>query len=423
VDQEDIKNTQSQEITKEFDWAGFEALHTAFFFNKKKYVTIQAGRRVGKTYGAFMWLIQECLENVHSGLWVDTAHNNIILYVDLYLKQGTHDTPPIIGDIWYLFDWDPRQKILKFPNGSFIRFGSAERPQLLEGLAYSRVVLNEAGIILKNPNLWDNVIAPMTKGNETQVRIVGTPKGKNKFHTLTQNEAFHSFHITAYQSPHWDTAELDMIKDNVPVDAWQQEYLGQFLDNAAGVFRNIKDCYLPARLTQPIPGRKYGMSVDLAKHKDYTVIYVADIETRDVLYQLRFNQLSWTVIMDRIEETFDEWGCEWCIVDSQGVGDVVFDNLEDRGMNVIPFRFSNSSKNHIIDNLSVAIDKQDIRFYPFESLIKELEVFEYEISPSGNKKYNAPSGFHDDCVISLALLNEAMRSFVPRRKYRGIVID
>ena len=38
-----------------------------------------------------------------------------------------------------------------------------------------------------------------------------------------------------------------------------------------------------------------------------------------------------------------------------------------------------------------------------EALIGELEVFEYEQRPSGLLSYSAPDGYHDDCVMALAL--------------------
>lgn len=41
----------------------------------------------------------------------------------------------------------------------------------------------------------------------------------------------------------------------------------------------------------------------------------------------------------------------------------------------------------------------------WEILTAELKRYEYEISPSGGITYNAPSGYHDDCVMALALAN------------------
>ena len=35
----------------------------------------------------------------------------------------------------------------------------------------------------------------------------------------------------------------------------------------------------------------------------------------------------------------------------------------------------------------------------------EMKRYEYEISAAGRISYNAPSGYHDDCVMALALAN------------------
>jgi hypothetical protein len=41
----------------------------------------------------------------------------------------------------------------------------------------------------------------------------------------------------------------------------------------------------------------------------------------------------------------------------------------------------------------------------WEVLTNEMKRYEYEISSTGRISYNAPSGYHDDCVIALALAN------------------
>jgi len=39
----------------------------------------------------------------------------------------------------------------------------------------------------------------------------------------------------------------------------------------------------------------------------------------------------------------------------------------------------------------------------WEVLTAEMKRYEYETGPTGQISYNAPSGYHDDCVIALAL--------------------
>jgi hypothetical protein len=44
----------------------------------------------------------------------------------------------------------------------------------------------------------------------------------------------------------------------------------------------------------------------------------------------------------------------------------------------------------------------------------ELKIFEYDIGPSGGVRYSAPDGYHDDCVIGLALANWAVFNRIER---------
>ena len=54
-------------------------------------------------------------------------------------------------------------------------------------------------------------------------------------------------------------------------------------------------------------------------------------------------------------------------------------------------------------NLSLGFDKRVITFPENTELLTELEKFGYQFSQNGNVIYAATAGFHDDCVISLAL--------------------
>ncbi|MHC0627253.1 hypothetical protein ACYJ91_28645, partial [Klebsiella pneumoniae] len=69
-----------------------------------------------------------------------------------------------------------------------------------EGFEYDRTVINEAGIVLKKPQLWQNSIEPMTKGINSKVRFIGTPKGKNLFYQLSKKNSdwYKSFKFRAY---------------------------------------------------------------------------------------------------------------------------------------------------------------------------------------------------------------------------------
>ena len=41
----------------------------------------------------------------------------------------------------------------------------------------------------------------------------------------------------------------------------------------------------------------------------------------------------------------------------------------------------------------------------WDVLTAEMKRYEYQIGPSGGITYSAPAGYHDDCVMALALAN------------------
>ena len=61
-----------------------------------------------------------------------------------------------------------------------------------------------------------------------------------------------------------------------------------------------------------------------------------------------------------------------------------------------------ASKMEIIEGLSLAFERGQIKIIPDETLIGELEAYEQEQLASGIR-YSAPDGMHDDTVMSLAM--------------------
>jgi hypothetical protein len=56
--------------------------------------------------------------------------------------------------------------------------------------------------------------------------------------------------------------------------------------------------------------------------------------------------------------------------------------------------------------------------YPAGVIVDELECFEYEYTRTG-VRYSAPEGYHDDCVIALALAVEQRRRLNPAIRGTG----
>jgi hypothetical protein len=70
---------------------------------------------------------------------------------------------------------------------------------------------------------------------------------------------------------------------------------------------------------------------------------------------------------------------------------------------VIGYSLTAASKESLIDNLSMKLEKGEIRLMDLPPQTSELLAYQYELTRGRNAKMNAPSGMHDDCVIALAL--------------------
>lgn len=49
------------------------------------------------------------------------------------------------------------------------------------------------------------------------------------------------------------------------------------------------------------------------------------------------------------------------------------------------------------------IENGQITILQIPKLINELKLYGYKTTSSGNVQYGAPEGYHDDCVVTLAL--------------------
>lgn len=389
------------QINLDWNWKDLERA----FFDKRKYVTISAGRGTGKTRGAFLWLLEELYEpDVRSSVWVDTIQANLDSYVEEHLRGV------ILKDIWSYCHYNSQRKRLILPGDRFIQFVSAERPENAEGFRYHRMVLNEAGLILKKSSLWDNSFEPMTHpkdGVPNKTRLVGTMKGKNKFHELRSinDDEWKDYHFTVYDSPNYNLEDIEKIKRRVPEMVWRQEYLSEALDDAGTVFRNIT-----SQIREPQNKEVDIIAIDLAKHEDFTVITCGNTKNKQVVEIDRFNQIDWTFQKNRIVNIWQRYNKPKIIIDSTGVGDPIFDDLRNAGINIEGYKFTSQSKAELIQGLSLALDNGDIWYPNIPELLHELQVFGYDITLNGNIRYNAPSGMHDDIVISLALFNYKVKT-------------
>jgi hypothetical protein len=153
--------------------------------------------------------------------------------------------------------------------------------------------------------------------------------------------------------------------------------------------------------------------IDLAKSVDWTVIIGMD-KLGNVVHFDRF-QKDWMQTKETILRLPSNIPI---VIDSTGVGDAIVEDLQKKFSQMHGFKFTSVSKQQLLEGLSNAIQTKSIS-YPDGFIRHELEVFEYKFTPTG-VRYSAPQGFHDDCVIALALANKCRNDYKLVGKYHVI---
>jgi len=295
-------------------------------------------------------------------------------------------------------------------------FLSADNPDNIRGFGFQGVVIDEAAAI--PADVWHYVLRPTIAQTLGWAVFVSTPKGHNWFYDLYTRgldpgeEDYASFTFPSKASPYFPAKEWDEARRTLPEDVFRQEYEAEFLEDSAGVFRNIDGCLIREGDTTKYANdakegciRNVVIGCDVAKHTDWTVLIAMDAETGRCFAMERFNQLDWPIQKERILSFVRRYRGR-LILDASGVGDPIFDDLKRVYGDTEPFKFTAVSKTELVQRLIVAVEQRKVSWpSTWEVLTAEMRRYEYAIGPSGGITYNAPAGYHDDCVMALALAN------------------
>jgi hypothetical protein len=370
--------------------------------SRARFRVLRAGRRWGKTKLAAREMIQHALARPGSmNWWVANTYKNVRRGYRMILRQLppsllAKPAPPSTAN----------ELVLQLKNGSTIEFYSGGNPDAMAGEGVDFMIVDEAALIAEN--VWHQILDPTLLDNpQSRALIISTPRGRNWFWELAQrgeNAAFpqyEAFHFTTYDNPYISNAEIDLRRQSMPERLFNQEILAKWIGNAAALI-NMEKVLKVDEMADPRGQLIAG--IDLAKDQDFSVIDVVREEDRMPVYHDRFNDISWPDQKERITETIDMLedlpGVEGVLagVDSTGLGDVVFDDLDALGYDVEAVPFTPSKKQLYVKRL--AADLENKRAFVTCDQVPEFEAFEYKVTPSGNMTYEAGEGSHDDEVAA-----------------------
>jgi hypothetical protein len=367
----------------------------------QKFHVVAVGRQVGKSLMgmnlALWWMINKGPVKV---LWVAPVYSQANK-----VHQELYDAISASG---LVLKNNYGDNSLKLRNGSEILFRSAERYDNIRGLTCDYGILDEAAFIRNEA--WTEAIRPVFAVKGKKVVFISTPKGKNYFYDLYQlglspdHPNYCSYQGSSYDTPYIDPQEILDAKATLPPRIFEQEYLAQFIDGGGEVFQGLDR--IAFRQWPQGSGRVY-CGIDLGRQEDYTVATFLDQSGR-VLEIYRNRQADWSTMTREMLTLIRKWNAT-VMVETNSIGDVLFEQIRQGWQDTHPFTTTGKSKPEIIEGLildmaedRIGIPSKDL--YP--ALYHELSIFSYEYNPrTRHVHYGAPAPHHDDCVMSLAIAN------------------
>lgn len=325
--------------------------------------------------------------------------------------------------------------VLKWYNGAEVTFRSADSPDSIVSRGFNLIIIDEACLIADEKIFTLQILGTARKAG-IKIFMISTPRGKKHWtykYFLKGQDAKETMYLSFTQpfdkNPYYSKVLEQLIKD-IPEWVYRQEYMAEFIEDGDSVFRGIEHVLfgneisfegqqqewelpltdikvktLTGEYKREAADRRFVVGLDLAKSIDYTVLWTMDIDTGDLVYYRRLNKMDYRDVLRISTDVCKKFNHAELIFDATGVGAGLADVLNNYDVIAHPYVFTNESKNEIVNKLSLSIQYQEIKIPNIVTVKNELSVFTYTITRTGKISYNAPSGFHDDIVMALALAN------------------
>ena len=380
-----------------------------------RFLDVVTGRQWGKTMAAEVSLWMALTEpddefGPPAAKVISDTYAHGLLIWDKFI-QHAYNSPYLSKMIQ---SYDKSRELLTLTTGASAQLLSTDNPQSVTGYTLTFALVDEAAFV--NDKAMEHLM-PCLAVRQGVVLAFGTAEGvgwHRAWYIMGQDPNYpnhRSYQFPSTSNPYFPPEELDTQKAILPERRFRQLYFAEWQTEEGAVFHNIEGCVLKG---ESLDGqaydkrRVYVAGADFGRHTDWTVVYVADARTGRLVYQSRFRYHDWMAQVEMVMKVLKDYGNPSVICDATGVGDAVVDMLRERGADVVPVVLTPSMKEKIVGRLVVAIEREDVRFPEWPELVQELKLYETRVLPSGKTVTSAPVGFHDDCVMAFALVNDGM---------------
>lgn len=372
--------------------------------SRAKWRVLMCGRRWGKSFVCFVL----ALETMFKGKAVAYVTPTFSLGEQFFLDIQEFIPKQIITEC------NKASLSIKLSTGGSIKFFSGEAANTIRGRKFHRIIIDEAAFISDLENMWTQVMMPTLATTNGDALFVSTPNGLDYFNALFlkgkyKEGNYESFHYPSHTSPFVEPDFLEKIRKDVTEDTYRQEYLAEPMATSGNPFgidhikKNI--------ITELSTNETLVYAIDVAKFHDYNVIIGLD-ENGAMTYFDRYHG-EWSLTKEKIKALPSS---VLKVMDATGPGDPVFEELSYTVTNMHGFKFSGGSKPQLMKELIVDVQAGRLKYN--DTTAEEMMAFEYFLTSTGHPKYQAKSGYHDDCIMSLAMANRYMKQAVGSKNWK-----
>lgn len=389
--------------------------------HKGKTIVVKSRRQVGKSILCEFAALKYCLSYSHTN----------VFYILPTFKQSSkvfNEIADLVTNKFFTEKINNSTFTIKFMNGStFQMFSGQMSIAALQGWTVKK---NGLLIIDEMAYLSEDVIQtcmPWLNANNPTLLCVSTPLfEQGAFYDFwcqgidTNNKEVYAIDFSKYDTSMLLTSnKLEYYRRTLPAIKFKQMYEGEFASAEGSVFGDFSQCLRQAGTpVKPYKYCNFGIDWSTGQGMDSTSITIIS-DNKEVIDIVHFNDKDSIQTVEIIANLAMQYQPKKITAEKNSIGNVFLDLLRKTfrekhlDIPIVPFTTTNDTKYQLVSQLQVAIQNNDI-IIPNDDEIK-LELMKYEMTVSGTNKpvFNACSGFHDDCLVSLMI---ALDSILTKKK-------
>lgn len=370
-----------------------------------KYLVLRFSRQSGKSIFAEIALISKLLEPCSTNFYISPT-----------FAQGRkvyREIKNLLEPTGLIKSSNSSTLTIELKNRSQLLFFSTENPTSIRGNTLKgTMVLDEVAFMNEQTtdggDLWSSVIYPTIKRyrkTKNKVIFISTPKGKRglfwRFHKNCVNKVKGWFELvsTIFDDSLITKEEIDEIKEQIPEQAFREEFMVEFLDGSRSFFTGFEECF--TKFSFDTKCKCWGGLDFSANGKDETIYTLVNEKNQFKFYVIKGSlDEKYSQIADLINTTPN---LEYVYAEENSVGEVMLNEI----IKLVKVKqcikkqlTTNASKIEMLSLLAVAIAKKEPKFEESDNqTFAQFENFGTKYTKKGTLQLEALTG-HDDRIIS-----------------------